>query len=85
MTNMESLVKVCSTRGEAEGLVQSLQKTGIEMKSLSIVENKFLVVARGAREDMAKARDLLGSLEAESSPQPPAAESGAAPIAEDDA
>jgi hypothetical protein len=82
-TSRETFVRACETRVEAESIVQQLQKLGFEAENISIIERKFLVIAQGSPEEMSKARDILGSMDVEAARS--AAESGSAPITEDDA
>ena len=82
-TSRETFVKACETRVKAESIVQQLRTLGFEAEKISIIERKFLVIAQGSPEEMSKARDILGSMDVEAALS--AAESGSAPIAEDDA
>ena len=83
MANTETFVKVCNTHVEAQGVIERLQKAGFDLKKLSIV-GKFMVTAHGAGE-VAKAREILGLADDESTPSTRGVESGSAPIREDDA
>jgi hypothetical protein len=63
MSETNSIVAIFDSHNQAEDAVRELQKSGFEMKRLSIV-GKFLLILHGTPEEVERAKDRLDSTQA---------------------